>query len=269
MFVLHIGLPKTATTFLQHQIFKRAMAPDGVFIHRRASDEAGSICQSFKALVRRSDEKVPDILATLVHLMNRLIDENVIVTDENISLDPDRFWEGTGVSPRRVAERLFAAQEALGTRFRLIIGTRRPDQWLASRYAQSSKTYADFSQSDFDQRAVSIARARRDETPFEWLDCPAVRSVFEELFGADHLFLYAMERLSEAPRDVLSEMGAFAGLDFLGCYEAAVRRHGDLVRNRLSTGVNTWRMFASDEHLVLKPEIQAAILDGFGERHGA
>ena len=264
MLVLHIGLPKTATSFLQHRIFKNSLHQTGHFIHRKYGSDFHALCKQFKGFVRAEKADTSTLLDRIVSSLIPLIDQITILTDENISIDSRLFWTGEGGSPKQVAERLGRIQDALKTQIRLIIGIRRPDQWLASRYAESSKKNSAFSQADFERRVADIVKNYRADTSYGWLDHEAVRTIFSRIFGSDQVFIYAIEQLADSPEEVLSAMGRFAdGLDFVRCYQRLLDADENVFANKLSTDLNTWKLFGEDTRLRLSSTTQALILSRF------
>jgi hypothetical protein len=204
------------------------------------------------------------LLAPIVSGLTPLIEQTTILSDENISIDPLLFWTGEGGSPKQVAERLGCIQDALRTQVRLIISIRRPDQWLASLYAQSSKKNPIRSQADFERRVVHIVNNQTDYTSYGWMDHEAVRTIFSSIFGSDRIFIYATEQLADSPEKVLSAMGRFAdGLDFVRRYQSLLDADKNVFANKLSTGANTWELFGEDTRLRLRPTTQALILSRF------
>jgi hypothetical protein len=203
-------------------------------------------------------------LAPVVSSLTPLIDGTTILSDENISIDSRLFWTGEGGSPKEVAERLGCIQDALARQIRLIIGVRRPDQWLASRYAQSSRKNPTFSQADFERRVAHIVSNQHDDMSYGWLDHEAVQTIFLRVFGSENVLVYATERLANSPEKVLSAMGRFVGgLDLVGCYQSLLDADENVYANKLSTGANTWRMFGDETSLSLKPTTQKLILSRF------
>ena len=263
MLILHIGLPKTATSFLQHRIFKKSLHQTGHFVHRKYGNDFHALCKQFKNFVhaeKANTSMLPPIVSSLIPL----IDRTTILSDENISIDSRLFWTGEGWSPKQVAERLGCIQDALKTQIRLIIGIRRPDQWLASRYAESSKKNPTFSQADFERRVAHIVNSQQDDMSYGWLDHEAVHTNFLRIFGSEQVFIYATEQLDDSPEKVLSAMGRFAdGLDFVRCYESLLDADKNAYANKLSTGANTWKIFGEESHIKLRPTTQALILSRF------
>lgn len=261
MLVLHIGLPKTGTTFLQRQIF--AEIGDPVFLHRKRSPEAEALCRDLRRYVKAGALVAP----FLRHRVRRRLDAmartggvpRFLVSDENIALSASGFWQGRGPAPRRVAARI--AELLPGERVRVVIGIRRQDQWLASRYAESTRRLGGLGQADFDRRMRDIAAAAELKGPLGWLDYAAVGARFSEALGAENVRLVSLERIVEAPAATIRGLEHFIGADReAGSATPKPSRAG---RNRLSKGPNTWRMRKGGGVLRLEPEVQSVLLARF------
>ena len=104
----------------------------------------------------------------------------------------------------------------------------------------------------------------RADTSYGWLDHEAVRTIFSRIFGSDQVFIYAIEQLADSPETVLSDMGRFAdGLGFARCYQRLLDADEKVFANKLSTDLNTWKLFGEDTRLRLSPTTQALILSRF------
>ena len=273
---LHIGLPKTATTFLQHWILKPAIGHG--FIHRTRGGRARRICHYFKELAATDDsvsrtyhEKIGSGLADYV---NRFPDvRSIVVSDENISGRAIQFWHGKGPGPAQLAERLAALGQDLGHLFstmRVVIGIRRQDQWLASRYAESSTVFENFDQQDFDQRMADISRLDPLGPVFDWLDYRKVHEVFGHALGAENLLVISMERLRSEPESTLKDLGEFVGVpELLQTYKKLVEHDVNVMRNKLSSGNDSWQLRRDGSLLHLTPKLQGDILARLAESNQA
>jgi hypothetical protein len=270
MLVLHIGLPKTATTFLQYKIFKPAVRRR--FLHHRASGDGEAACKLVREYVEGGDAK-PD-LATIVDILKSYAGpKTTIVTDETISVHRRDFWSGEGATPSQAVARLGELRAALKDLFPqigVLIGLRRQDTWLASRYAQSSKSMKGFCQEDFDRRAREIAGGSFEGSSWEWMDYSVVRSLFIAEFGEENMFFYSMEKLRDEPDQVLAEMGRFAGgLDFVAYRNEAMTSGEPMVTNTLSAGEDIWTLARDEGELKLPAEIKSALMARFAASNAA
>ncbi len=261
MLTLHIGLPKTGTTFLQRQVF--AGTEDLVFLHRRQGPEAEALCRDLKRYVKIG----PLVAAFYRHRIRRRLSAmtdaggtpRFLVSDENIAMSAVGFWQGRGPEPLRVAARI--AEILPRGQVRVVIGIRRQDQWLASRYAESSRRLGGLGQADFDRRMREIATAATLRGPLAWLDYGAIHECFSKVLGPENVKLVSLERIVAAPAATIRELGDFTGTAGLDGVTAPKPNRAS--RNRLSKGPNTWRMRKGGDALHLSPEVEAALLDRF------
>lgn len=273
---LHIGLPKTATTFLQHWILKPTLGHG--FIHRTRGDRAKRICRYFKELAAASDSEAKTchnkIRSSLIFHCKKFPDlGGLVVSDENISGRAIEFWHSKGPGPAQLAKRLGELSQDLTDLFpttRVIIGIRRQDQWLASRYAESSTVFDNFCQSDFDRRLLDLSQRDPLGPVFDWLDFHKVHAIFSQALGPENLLMVSMERLGTEPESTLEDMGEFLGeLGLPGLYRKLVADDVGVVRNTLSAGNDTWRLRRDGSPLRLTPELQGAILTRLAESNRA
>ena len=274
--VLHIGLPKTATTFLQHYIMKPAIGDR--FIHRKLGDRARLICRCFREYAASDDTTCKShlemIRAQLITYDTKTSnDKTIIVSDENISGRGIQFWHGRGPGPKQVSARLAALGQSLKDCFptlRVIIGIRRQDQWLASRYAECSTDFDTFSQSDFSPRIETIAQLDPLGPVFDWLDYYKVYSLFSQALGRDNVFMCSVERLRAEPESTLKDLGEFVDeRNFTQVFDTLIEEGVNVIRNKLSSGNNTWSLRRDRSALWLSPELQKVILTRFAESNKA
>jgi hypothetical protein len=116
----------------------------------------------------------------------------------------------------------------------------------------------------------AVAEAPELAGPLGWLDFAAMRKTFGRAIGADNLLIVPMERLTEAPRETLAEMGGFlGGIDLVHRYDRAEARGDGLRRNTLSAGENTWRLRSGEDAITLDPGVQAALRARFAAANAA
>jgi hypothetical protein len=275
MLVLHIGLPKTGTTFLQG-LFRRT--PDLAFVHRKMGERESRVCHALRHLARANRLLAPVHGKRVAAGMRELIcgsdptagPSSLLISDEDISVGAGGFWRGAGARPQRLARRLASlpVPDRAGGRIRVLIGIRRQDQWLASRYAESSRMFPAFCQADFDRRMVEIADSRSLPGVLGWLDYHAVHRHFVAALGPDNVHVMPLERLARAPHETLAGVGRFLGVgDLAGAYAALDRRAAG--RNALSRGENLWRLRRDGSLLRLDPEVQAALRRRFADSNRA
>ena len=273
MLIVHIGLPKTATTFLQHWILKSA--PGIRFIHRTHGPKARRLCRDVKQFAAAQDAGADARQQKLEASLGRYIEKfqkgaTVVLSDENISVRAIDFWQRKGPRPAELARRFANLRDAVRHVFpdlRVVIGIRRQDRWLASRYAESSKAFDNFCQADFDRRVTEISHLGSLEPVFDWLDYHQVHSHFSKALGARNVFMFSMERLGLEPVAALRDMGVFfGGVDLAGVYEGSAAKVSE-IRNRLSlsTGQDMWRLRRDDSPLSFHADLQETLLARFRE----
>lgn len=260
MLIVHIGLPKTGTTFLQHRVL--APSPGLDFVHRKYGPEQAAIAWEFRRFADAGPFSHPFRRRRLLRLLRDHAARTgsdpsrpVVVSEENISIMPVGFWRGKGPSPDGLARRLAALGARLDGRLaplKVVIGLRSPDQWLASRYAESSKHSNAFTQEDFDRRVAAIAGGAPLEGPLAWLDQRRVASAFVDALGAEKVLLLPLERLAGDPAGSLADLGRFLG-------GVALAKPPSGRSNRLGVGKGVWRMRRDESRLELKPEMAAAL----------
>ncbi|MFQ8432716.1 hypothetical protein [Amaricoccus sp. W119] len=262
MVVLHIGLPKTGTTFLQHQVFARA--PELAFAHRRVTPEHERLCFDLRRYARFPALAAPFLRHRTASGLRAAAPRDpgtLLVSDENIGLDAHSLWRERGPSPESLAARLVPLAEAVAPlgQLRVLIGIRRQDQWLASRYAESSRYFDTFGQVDFDRR-MARAHAAEDLTgPWRWADYGLVERAFSERLGAENVMLLSLEHLTGRPMRSVRALGAFLG--GVNLRPAAVKKRRR--RNARALRDNVWRMQNGAE-LALTSDVRDMILERFG-----
>lgn len=256
MLVLHIGLPKTGTTFLQHRVF--AASTELQFVHRTLAPQRAELCFALRRLARSIPLLLPFRREQALSQLEAINPEDprpLLVSDENICMDVRSFWRGGRPDPIELADRLARLAQAVADRFdpvRVLIGVRGQDQWLASRYAESSRVLTGFTQADFERRVRALCTARL-QGPARWLDYDTVTRAFAARLGEENVRLVSLEQLAAAPQRTTKELGKFVG--GVALRSAAARNR----RNSLAAGANTWRLRSDSSDLHLTPELSALV----------
>ncbi|MFO1104851.1 MAG: hypothetical protein U1E34_02025 [Amaricoccus sp.] len=256
MLVLHIGLPKTGTTFLQHRVF--AASTELQLVHRTLAPQRAELCFALRRLARAMPLMLPFRREQALSQLEAINPEDprpLLVSDENICMDVRSFWRGGRPTPIELADRLARLAQMVTDRFdpiRVLIGVRGQGHWLASRYAESSRVLKEFSQADFERRVRALC-TRPLEGPARWLDYDTVSRAFAARLGEENVRLVSLEQLAASPRRTTAELGRFVG--GVALRSAAARRR----RNGLATGVNVWRLRSDSSDLHLTPELSALV----------
>jgi hypothetical protein len=271
MLIVHIGLPKTATTFVQYRILARTRGV--MLLHGHKTVMAERVCGEFRDYVRAGRLRAPflrrRLAASLRHALEIAQAEGsvLVVSDENISLHSGGFWRDKGPSPERVAQRLGALGRALGPQaspLRVIFGIRKQDRWLCSRYAESARHVSGFSQEDFERRMSAIIASPDLAGPLGWLDHHRACSALMGALGAENVHVYRLEKLASKPRKVFADMGGFIGNPrLLRAWKRAQKKAMAAPKNVLSKPDDTWQLRGSSEEIHLTPELSAGLKQRF------
>ena len=263
--ILHVGLPKTGTTFLQHRVFRHM--PNAHFVHRTMGGEALDLARDFRTYARIDPVRAALLRRRIRSRLNLLAEDDrpVLVTEENISISPTRFWHGAGATPAGLAQRIAALARGLDSRLlpvKLIVGIRRQDQWLASRYAESSKDFPDFGQADFERRMKAICAGETLDGPLAWLDYAPMRAALADVLGDAHVHVVSLEELIARPYKSTRAIEDFLGGPPLfdpDRKRPAMREP----RNQLATGQDSWGLRRDGATLTLAPGIKARLRQRF------
>ena len=266
LIVLHIGLPKTGTTFLQHRVFSRA--PELTLIHRRVTPEWERLCYDLRRYGRYPGLIAPFFRRRVVAGLTAAAATapgTLLLSDENVGVDAHSLWRDRGPSPETIAKRLAVLSETIAPigRLRVLIGVRRQDTWLASRYAESSRYYPKFNQIDFDRRMARAHAARELSGPWRWTDYALVEQAFAARLGAENIRLFSLEQMAARPVLSLRALGTFLGAS-LPRPPAGKRKK----RNVRAISENAWRM-QGGATLHLTTDVHDMILERYAASNAA
>jgi hypothetical protein len=95
---------------------------------------------------------------------------------------------------------------------RVIMGIRRQDQYLASRYATHCFLADKPGQADFERQILEIIEpAKRYSSDGIWLDYKMTRDLIVNILGADSVLILPLEQLSADPSGYFAALGGFLG----------------------------------------------------------
>jgi hypothetical protein len=243
---LHIGLPKTGTTFLQDRIFPELPStgylrrPEGDVVQGHPGPRYGLLDRCFKRSAAIWEEFGDRIFAELWSRFSPgEAERRILISDEGI---------GTiGRKPlflRTHLQELAANASDWGvTSVRVICSFRRQDQWLGSHFAQMSNRNPSASQEDFE---AFVERFLEPGADYFWdgilLDFKRLRDNLVAGLGEENVLMLPYETLSEDPAGYL---GALFG--FLGFGADSETLRGSLTRrctaersNTRTTGSDRW-----------------------------
>lgn len=256
---LHLGMSKTATTYLQREVFPEL---DGLrfFDQPRTRQIEGG---PFQGLLARAFKRSPAIWAKkgdrlLTELFDGLAAEDqgrdVLISDQ--SAGPAMWETGPYAGPNWERERKdpfflrahldALAEEAADWGFDdlcVLLVVRRQDEWIASKYAQRSDRILHASQAHFEERLdYYLDPSRGYLADGIVLDYAVLRTQLVQAVGAENLLMLPYELLKNDPLSFLERI-----IDFLdprtNCRRDRIR---NLVReeakNVRSNSEDTWRL---------------------------
>lgn len=211
---LHIGLPKTGTTFLQEAVLPRIGSLQ--FLCKPKSRVAAGGVPTHGALRTFFDRSpaIWDVLGDSLFsdLLGNRIDRKggtVLISDENVSISmryPRSFLgpEGLlfGYDPYAMGNHLrklaVVASRWGFSRTRILLTVRRQDTWLASAYSQTSDRWPGASQKHFEAWVSSLLDPSRDY----WfngvtLDFALLRRVVVESVGDENTLILPYELMRD------------------------------------------------------------------------
>ena len=259
---LHIGLPKTATTYLQARIFPQL---DRLLYFDTPKDPAfdgpvdrGMGSRIMSCLFNR-DPRVWQTHGEAVfeQLLGRRSDwqpRDVLISDEGIGR--------TGSRPDHLAAHLrevsVVAQDWSLRRVAVICAFRRQDHWLGSHYSQMSDRNPKASQSDFNRACRDLLRVTADRFKLGMmLDYATLRDALVGVVGQENVLMYPYERQKINPDAVLAQVLDFLGEGAAPKASASLCKDGGSVGpagvNVRSLGENLWSIRPYGAGLKLRP----------------
>jgi hypothetical protein len=263
MLIIHIGLPKTGTTFLQKEVFKHL---PGVFYIHRSQGSVSKIPKLQKYLTLSLRDSVVLDKNRWTHKLGRYfltrgVFRKIILSDESISMGSMSFWESWGRTPERLADSLARLGEKRRhpIRLKVIVGFRNPSTWMASRYAQSAAGFQNPSQADFEERVADLISSDDSDNGLAWLDRRRVVKALARAVGGHNVFDFTQEELEADPAKIITNLLEFMEFDskfiesFVGRLDLAVRH------NTRKVGQDAWVMRGLDSTIQLTDDMAAKI----------
>lgn len=220
-FYLHIGLPKTGTTYLQREVFPGFSLvfldkPRGASLQGVPSPEYG-ILDKF---VHKDPVVWEDLGSALFDVLVGTGEptRDVLLSDEGIGT------AGRNPSVLRVhLERFQDLAEGRGFgAVRVLLSVRRQDQWLGSHYAQTSHRINGASQATFEAFVEGVLDGTLQHHGIRTLlDYNRLRGHVAAAVGPDNLFVSPYEQFARDPEDYVGSV-----LRFMGRTTKDVRRVG-------------------------------------------
>jgi hypothetical protein len=274
---LHVGLPKTATTFLQNKVLSKFDGVNYISRYRAKDFFSEKVGKRLSVLLKKDpviweDEKYVSAFSELLLSAQENRPKPIVISDENFSIDAKFFTMAKGrdeISPRLLLEHIkFLQKIAVKAGFfglKVIWTVREHSSWFASRYAQSASQIPNSSQEDFERRLKRIVSLDVVKgTKFEWLDYSTVDRMYRDVLGDDGFIALSMEALESNPLQFFDELDGFLNLE--GRLSSWVSRELTFEKkNSRSTGYNQWTLNLDGEkrYITLTPEVDAMIIERY------
>ncbi len=256
-FYFHIGLHKTATTFLQKKVFPECNSLFFIkrnelrLINKEGPFKGWKISRDFEMGFARSPEFWLDYGDQLIqaaipeHILSK--NQNVLISSEGITgariflrnTDPmiDPF---SPVNDPHLLIFHFRNLRKIIAKYgfdniKIILTIRRQDYWFASNYSQFSHLIPRASQLDFETQVEHMINPEfRYYWEGIWGNYKLIRDCVLEITGKGNYLILPHELLVENPSDYLHRLADFVDDD--GVINSSID-----VLNKNSTGENEWR----------------------------
>jgi hypothetical protein len=219
--IIHIGLPKTATTTLQRHVFPQFSGyvgkyPKGFSDTSRASREA--LWRTVIDKVERGNAEWPFRLRSALDRIRELKEDTILLSEEALSSLPrpgGRLsvilrdeWQPAPDLRRPVLSFLAVAKEHLSPtcRVRAIVTLRNQSEFLGSMYAEQQRNIVSPTQHDFEEK---VHRALRSADP--WLDYANLVEDLYSSLGHAHVLVLLHE---DGIRTNISRISQFLNVPF-------------------------------------------------------
>ena len=266
--LFHIGLPKTATTFLQYQIFYPSTSIK--VIHKKKNTPF--LRKILKVIYQEKKEPLT-IPNTTIQLCQKMFgEENVafVLSHENISMQPHSIWTNEKApNADDIAHNLYTlANRAFNQddQISILLTIRRQDTWMASRYAQSGLFFPNPGQKDFVERIYALLDSDIMEN-LPWLAYASVYKSLSKYFSQENIHCFMQEELLQHPEKAISaldqRLGVNSMLKSLDKYQKTTQKKA----NCRSISPNIWQVKDTDKTIELTKELSRHILSKFQEEN--
>lgn len=257
--LLHVGLQKTGTTYLQRHVFPNM---DGAgYMHK---PQVLKRCFTVSPAVWTQDH-LGDELAVALKVSTADAQKVLIASDENLAAP--RFFPFHELKtadhrsynrqdPYLLAEHLrrlcMFVSERLDRELRILVTIRRQDLLLASLYAQSSRSLYS-SQKDFEREIEALVDPhRRYYLHGLWLDFAMLHDIIGTAVGRNNVCLLPQELLEEQPQVFIDHLATFAGFAEPPVPDAeSGHRTSPSIRNNVrQSSADTWRLRGPSLHVL-------------------
>jgi hypothetical protein len=217
---LHIGLPKTGTTYFQKEVFPDLAStlvylekPKRAFLGNHAGSSRSLLDDCFRQSVYLWEATGEEVFRRLFADREREILEagkNALVSDEGVGT---RARKPETLTLHLSGLRKAALRWGFGD-VAVVCGFRRQDQWVASHYAQLSDRIPGASQQDFvDFVKGFIDRSRQFWADGIFVDYSVLRRSVAEAVGEKNTHLIPFEELAEDPASCWHRLSGILGTE--------------------------------------------------------
>jgi hypothetical protein len=216
--ILHIGHPKTGTTTLQKLVFPRLSHV--AYFDRDLTPASAQIVSAFMNSPGLWRLRGDSILGQLrAEMRDRKAEGSALVSAASMSTHrifspwaSDNHWRDPFLLAAHLRECQAVAQRADFDGVKVIIGIRRQDQYLGSRYATYGWLTEAPGQDDFERQTLEIIDPeKRYFLDGVWLDYKTTHELIADVVGERNVLLLPLERLADEPSRYFSALFAFLG----------------------------------------------------------
>jgi hypothetical protein len=241
--ILHIGHHRTGTTTLQESAFPQLKHIAYICKDSPASAQVTDAFAGSPAIWRQRGSEIldPVFARASEQRSGAALISHEGMSSHKIFAAPGATYQKTRLNHRRdpfllaahLRECRASAEKAGFDSVRVIMGIRRQDQYLASRYAlMAPRMLAAPSQIDFAQQVLEIIDPhKRYFFDGIWLDYKKTRDLIADAVGEDNVLLLPLEQLSIEPSRYFSSLSAFLGEEV----------SSSAYKNRRSFAVDMWQ----------------------------
>lgn len=232
---LHIGLPKTATTFLQSSVFPQMESLRVSCTPPPAKGMDG--CHSLTEWALNRDPGVwrgggPDLFEGMLGPREAWQGRDALVSDERIGR--------VGSRTDHLADHLRAIAKAARSedfgRTACICAVRRQDDWFASHYAQMSDRNPWAGQKDFERSVDDFVNpGKGGKSLGRLLHYDRLHARLIDALGAENVFFFCYETMRETPDAFARQLAGFLG------HPASLDKDGG-DRNERNAGARKWAL---------------------------
>lgn len=241
--ILHIGHPKTGTTTLQKLVFPQLSRV--TYFDRDQTPASTGIVSAFMSspgIWRQQGDRIFEQLSA--EMRDRKADGSALVSAASMSThrifapwSSNNHWRDPFLLAVHLRECQAVARWASFDDLKVIMGIRRQDQALASRYATYGWQAETPGQDDFERQTLEIIDPeRRYFLDGVWLDYKTTHDLVAGVLGETNVLLLPLEQLEDQPSGYCAALSAFLG-------EPLNADALDLGREKVrGVGQNIWRL---------------------------